>query len=87
MHSYDHVITSVKPKNSVQYLSVWISLQCNKMFTVNQAVQDVKSTIAILANKKLTDKQLTYTYNVVIIPRVEYRTQLVHLSENASDRI
>jgi hypothetical protein len=57
------------------------------MFTVNQAVQDVKSAIAILTSKKLTDKQLIYTYNVVIIPRVEYRTQLVHLSENTSDRI
>ncbi|CAG8741442.1 5718_t:CDS:1, partial [Funneliformis caledonium] len=64
-----------------RYLGVWISLQCNKMFTVNQVVQDVKSAIAILANKKLTDKQLIYTYNVVIIPHVEYRTQLVHLSE------
>ncbi|CAG8773099.1 15721_t:CDS:1, partial [Funneliformis caledonium] len=51
------------------------------MFTVNQAVQDVKSAIAILANKKLTNKQLTYTYNVVIISRVEYHIQLVHLSE------
>ena len=34
-----------------------------------------------LKRKKVTDKQLLYLYNMVILPRIEYRTQLTFLSE------
>ncbi len=35
-----------------------------------------------LKYKKVTDKQLLYVFNAVIIPRLEYRSQLIFLSED-----
>ncbi len=35
-----------------------------------------------LKYKKVTDKQLLYVFNAVVIPRLEYRSQLVFLSED-----
>ena len=40
-----------------------------------------------MSKKKLTDKQLIYTFNVIIIPHIEYLTQLSHLSETLADWI
>ena len=40
-----------------------------------------------LKRKLLTDKQLLYLYNMVIIPKLEYRTQLTFLSRRECDTI
>ena len=41
----------------------------------------------IIKRKPITDKQLLYLYNMVIIPRIEYRTQLTILSKRDCDSI
>ena len=40
-----------------------------------------------LRYKKITDKQLLYVFNAVIIPQLEYCSQLVFLSENLCSRL
>ena len=40
-----------------------------------------------LKNKPLTDKQLKYIYNMILIPRIEYRTRLTVLSHNECDTL
>jgi hypothetical protein len=41
----------------------------------------------ILKHKKITDKQLLYLFNMVIISRIEYRTQITFLSKQDCDNI
>src|SRR5439155_16690104 len=42
---------------------------------------EVLSIVYILKNKRITHKQLLYIYNMVIVPRIEYRSQLTHLTQ------
>jgi ribonuclease HI len=44
---------------------------------------DLKHAISIMKNKQLTDTQLVYIFNTVLIPRIEYKTQLTFLSESS----
>ena len=48
---------------------------------------EVLSMCNIIKRKPITDKQLLYLYNMVIIPRIEYRTRLTILSKRDCDSI
>ena len=80
-------ITARKPNESVRYLGVWISLSDNRTFITKQIHEEIKSAITIMRSKRLTDTQLTYIFNMVILPRVEYKSQLTLPSEKHCDRI
>ncbi len=43
--------------------------------------QEIQQYCTILQHKIVTDQQLLYIYNMVIIPRIEFRSQLVFLSK------
>jgi len=54
---------------------------------LKQAKDEVVAMCNTLRKKLLTDKQLLYLYNMVIIPKLEYRTQLTFLSRRECDNI
>src|SRR5438045_6706674 len=54
---------------------------------MKQAKNEVVDMCNTLRKKLLTDKQLLYLYNMVIIPKLEYRTQLTFLSRRECDNI
>src|SRR5215208_426092 len=89
IHNNDnvHQITAHKSKESIRYLGVWISLTNNRAYIVNQIHEEIKSAVTIMRKKKLTDAQLTYIYNTVILPRIEYKSQLTLPSERQCSRI
>src|SRR6266498_4836053 len=62
-------------------LGVWITLQRSDKFIIQQIKQEISQVCNTLQYKKVTDKQLLYVFNAVVIPRLEYRSQLVFLSE------
>ena len=80
-------ITTQKPRESVRYLGVWISLADNRTFITNQIHEEIKSAITIMRKKRLTDAQLAYIFNMVILPRIEYKSQLTLPSEKHCVRI
>src|SRR6266508_2231875 len=63
-------------------LGVWITLQRSDKFIIQQIRQEISHVCSTLKYKKVTDKQLLYVFNAVVIPRLEYRSQLVFLSED-----
>src|SRR6266498_445220 len=63
-------------------LGVWITLQRSDKFIIQQLKQEISQVCNTLKYKKVTDKQLLYVFNAVVIPRLEYRSQLVFLSED-----
>src|SRR3954469_24548947 len=80
-------IRPAKKNESIRTLGVWINFEGNRRFIKKQAQDEVESMCNILKRKKLTDKQLLYLYNMVIMPCIEYRTQLCFLSKNECDTI
>src|SRR4051794_6615993 len=65
----------------------WINLAGHRKYVLQQARMEVLSMCNIIKRKPITDKQLLYLYNMVIIPRIEYRTQLTILSKRDCDSI
>ena len=74
-------IRPARRSESIRILGVWVNLAKERNFVVNQARDEVFNMCQSLLRKKITDKQLLYLYNMVILPRIEYRTQLTYLSE------
>src|SRR6266542_2966893 len=63
-------------------LGMWITLQRSDKFIIQQIKQEISQVCNTLKYKKVTDKQLLYMFNAVVIPHLEYRSQLVFLSED-----
>ena len=63
-------------------MGVWINTKQNKQYVKAQIRSEIQTDIRIMKNKILTDKQLLYIYNTVIIPKLEYRIQLSCITEN-----
>ncbi|GBB95878.1 hypothetical protein RclHR1_26360001 [Rhizophagus clarus] len=53
---------------SVRYLGVWDNLARAHRFVIAQAKDEVLSLYSKLRSKRVTDKQLLYLFNIVIIP-------------------
>src|SRR2546430_4564361 len=66
-------ITPATYRESVRILGVWINLAGHRKYVLQQARMEVLSMCNIIKRKPITDKQLLYLYNMVIIPRIEYR--------------
>jgi hypothetical protein len=87
---FGNTTVKIKPAQigeSIRFLGVWINLKKKRNFIIQQAKDEVLSMCEILKCKKITDKQLLYLFNMVIIPRIKYRTQITFLSKQDCDNI
>src|SRR4051794_41084515 len=66
-----------KPNESTRYFGIWISALYNKKFVKQQLENEITDFILKLNTKPITNKQLRYLCNQVLIPRLEYRFQLI----------
>jgi ribonuclease HI len=76
---------TISSNDSMRYLGVWISAKYNKNFIKRQIATEIASFIDKLKYKPLTDKQLRYLNNMVLIPRIEYRSKLMIFSDAECD--
>src|SRR2546423_8388352 len=67
-------------RSSVRYLGVWINLNKSRTFVLNQCKREISVCCSLLRSKRASDKQLLYVYNMVIIPHLEYLTQITILT-------
>ncbi|EXX58418.1 hypothetical protein RirG_198160 [Rhizophagus irregularis DAOM 197198w] len=70
----------VKPltsKESVRILGVWINLDLKTNYVFNQCKDIIKRYNKTISFKQITDLQMKYIYNHVIIPHVDYKAQLL----------
>jgi len=80
-------ITPLKKKESTRVLGVWINLECNLTFVIKQANGDTNRFIKTIKPKRLTDKQMAYIYNHVMMPTISYKTQITILSKKQCEFI
>ncbi|CAB4409418.1 unnamed protein product [Rhizophagus irregularis] len=74
-------LTSLALNTSFRFLGVWFSLSASSQFVLKQARSMVKDMAALLAPKKLLAQHIAYLYNVVLLPRLEFRLQTSLFSE------
>ncbi|GBC46185.2 reverse transcriptase [Rhizophagus irregularis DAOM 181602=DAOM 197198] len=81
----------IKPKGkteSLRILGVWFNIYNDNNFIKQQAFDEVKNlSNNLLKNKCITDKISSYIFNAVILPCIEYRTQMIILSEKDCEKI
>ena len=88
--NFGHNQISITPKQyneSARILGAWVNLAGSNKFVNAQLRTDVITFCNVLKRKYITDKQLLYLWNMVIIPRLEYRSQLTILDRNDCHKI
>ncbi|GBB97114.1 hypothetical protein RclHR1_29180001 [Rhizophagus clarus] len=74
-------VTPISITSSFQFLGVWFNIKGSRDFVKKQIANECNSFAATLCPAKLTAKQVIYLYNTVLIPKLEYRMQVTHLSD------
>ncbi|GET56271.1 RNA-directed DNA polymerase from mobile element jockey-like [Rhizophagus irregularis DAOM 181602=DAOM 197198] len=72
---------------SFRFLGVWFNLSASSRFVHNQTVSMVKDMAALLSPKKLLAQHVAYLYNVVLLPRLEFRLQFTLFAESTINRM
>jgi hypothetical protein len=65
----------------VRFLGVWVKLVISKKHTIDQSRREIKKFVNIIKRKPLTDKQMIYITNMVLVPIITYRLQNTVLTE------
>src|SRR6185369_7154382 len=81
------IVQRMNSKESTRFLGIWLSDKDPKKDTILRTQQEIDKITTALKNKKATDKQALYIFNNVLIPRIEYRTQICHISQQECDKL
>ena len=74
-------IFSLEKKEFTHFLGVWIGEDDNKNFVKGQINNEIEKAYNVMKYKKIIDDQIRYIYNVVLIPRCEYKMMITILSK------
>ncbi|GET57954.1 RNA-directed DNA polymerase from mobile element jockey-like [Rhizophagus irregularis DAOM 181602=DAOM 197198] len=75
-------ITPISMTTSFHFLGVWFNIKSSRDFVKKQLKRECCSFAATIRPAKLSPKQVVYLHNAVLIPKLEYRMQVTHLSES-----
>ncbi|CAB4384210.1 unnamed protein product [Rhizophagus irregularis] len=77
----------INKEKSELILGVWFNIKDDKNFVIQQIKAEVKKLCENIRRKKVTDKQMQYIFNALIILTIEYRAQVTMLSEEECNNI
>ncbi|GET62255.1 reverse transcriptase family protein [Rhizophagus irregularis DAOM 181602=DAOM 197198] len=75
-------IVPISMNSSFRFLGVWFNVAGSRDFVKKQVARECNSFAAIVRPAKLSAKQVVYLHNTVLLPKLEYRMQVTHLSES-----
>ncbi|GBC18141.2 RNA-directed DNA polymerase from mobile element jockey-like [Rhizophagus irregularis DAOM 181602=DAOM 197198] len=75
-------IVPISMNSSFRFLGVWFNVAGSRDFVKKQVARECNSFAATVRPAKLSAKQIVYLHNTVLIPKLEYRMQVTHLSES-----
>ena len=75
-------ISHLKKNDSFRFLGVWFNIEHSNKFVFQQITTKYNRFVSLLSSKMLTDKQLVYLHNSVLIPMVEYKMQVTPFTES-----
>ncbi|GET50309.1 ribonuclease H-like domain-containing protein [Rhizophagus irregularis DAOM 181602=DAOM 197198] len=76
------IITPISMTTSFRFLGVWFNIKNSRDFVKKQLKRECCLFAATIRPAKLSSKQVVYLHNAVLIPKLEYRMQVTHLSES-----
>ncbi|GBC49456.2 RNA-directed DNA polymerase from mobile element jockey-like [Rhizophagus irregularis DAOM 181602=DAOM 197198] len=85
--SHTLTLKALALSTSFRFLGVWFNLSASSRFVHNQTVSMVKDMAALLNPKKLLAQHVAYLYNVVLLPRLEFRLQSTLFAESTINRM
>ncbi|GET56223.1 ribonuclease H-like domain-containing protein [Rhizophagus irregularis DAOM 181602=DAOM 197198] len=68
--------------SSFRFLGVWFNVAGSRDFVKKQVARECNSFATTVRPAKLSAKQVVYLHNTILIPKLEYRMQVTHLSES-----
>ncbi|GBB85362.1 hypothetical protein RclHR1_11900012 [Rhizophagus clarus] len=74
-------VTPISITSSFQFLGVWFNIKGSRDFVKKQIAGECNSFATTFRPAKLSAKQVVYLYNTVLIPKLEHRMQVTHLSD------
>ncbi|CAB5347679.1 unnamed protein product [Rhizophagus irregularis] len=72
---------------SFRFLGVWFYFSASSRFVHDQCTFIIKDMAALLSPKKLLAQHVAYLYNVVLLPRLEFRLQTILFAESTINRM
>ncbi|GBC33790.2 RNA-directed DNA polymerase from mobile element jockey-like [Rhizophagus irregularis DAOM 181602=DAOM 197198] len=75
-------IVPISMNSSFRFLGVWFNVAGSRNFVRKQVACECNSFAATVRPARLSAKQIVYLHNTVLIPKLEYRMQVTHLSES-----
>ncbi|GET60780.1 RNA-directed DNA polymerase from mobile element jockey-like [Rhizophagus irregularis DAOM 181602=DAOM 197198] len=75
-------ITPISMTTSFRFLGIWFNIRSSRDFIKKQLTRECCSFAATIRPAKLSPKQVVYLHNAILIPKLEYRMQVTHLSES-----
>ena len=80
-------IWAIDENESTRFLGVWISPRNNKRFVANQIKKDIDVVFMTTRNKRMTADQAAYVANMVILPRIEYKSKITVFNEDECKKL
>ena len=81
------LLKKIEENDFTRYLGIWIGEKDHKKYTIDLMQREISRITQALKYKKMTDKQILYILNRVLIPRLEYRAQHCFLTENECKKL
>ncbi|EXX64534.1 hypothetical protein RirG_141810 [Rhizophagus irregularis DAOM 197198w] len=81
------ILKALALSTSFRFLGVWFNLSASSRFVHNQTTSMVKDMAALLSPKKLLAHHVAYLYNIILLPRLEFRLQITLFAESTTNRM
>ncbi|CAB4385197.1 unnamed protein product [Rhizophagus irregularis] len=80
-------LQTLKLSSFFRFLDVWFNLQGSPNFVISQLKDIYSSFVASVRFKKLSPAQLAYLHSSFVLPKVQFCSQVLYLSESQVMRI
>jgi len=84
---FNSTLNSIPNNQPFKYLGCWFTLNNKQTHTIKLIQEEAFQLINTANTKNITDKQITYIINTVIIPTLEYRIYNIVLPRTTCNRI
>ena len=81
------MLTSIPANQPFKFLGCWFTLNNKQTAQIKLIQEESLQLINIASTKKITDKQIIYIINTVIIPTLEYRIHNIVLPHSVCSKI
>jgi exonuclease III/ribonuclease HI len=83
LNTHDRItVPLTTPSTPFRFLGVWFNLNHSYSPIINQIKSEYSRFNNIIRNKLLTPKQLTYLHNTVLLPKIEFRAQVIPINKS-----